>query len=384
MDTFTTAELARLMRDRNPPCVTVYLPTHVSGADGQQDPVRLKNLLQRAEEELTGTWMRAPEARRLLQAARDLPNDPAYWNYRSEGLAIFVSPDFFLTYRLPMALEEGVVVNRRFHIKPLLPIMSGNDRFLLLALSQNRVRLFAGSRWALEEVEVPNLPTNLKEALNYVGVDGSAQTHTAMRGDLGKQSAVFHGQGGLPDVRKDDLTQFFRQVDAALHPVLRGDTRPLVLAGARYLMPIYRKVTTYPHVAEEEFEGNCDYLTPYQIHQKAWPLVEPRFRAEGEAAALAQYRELAGTSRASHNLRQIVSAAAEGRIETLLVDAHAQQWGRYHPETGDVEVHDTREASDDDLLDLATVQTIANRGSVYSISRDAVPTGALAVAVFRY
>jgi hypothetical protein len=384
MDMFSKTELSQLMREQTPPCVTLYLPTHVAGADALQDPVRLKNLLQQAEDELSASWMRPVEARRLLQPARELPNDPLFWNQRGEGLAIFLSPDQMFAYRLPIAFDEMMVVSRRFHVKPLLPLVTGNDRFLLLALSQNHVRLFSGSRWSFEPVEVPDLPDNMKEALNYTDADRGSQTHTAMRGDRGKQSAVFHGQGGLPDSRKDDLTLFFRQVDAALRPVLREETRPLVLAGAKYLLPIYRKISNYPHIADEVLEGNYDYLTPHQIHQKAWPLLEPRFRAEGEAAALAHYRELAGASRSSYDLRQIVSAAMEGRIETLLVDNQAQQWGRYDPETGDVELHDSREASDDDLLDWATVQTLSNRGTVYSIPRDQVPTGALAVAVFRY
>ena len=79
------------------------------------------------------------------------------------GLVLFLSPEAFRPYRLPLAFEELAIVDRRFHIKPLLPLLAGGERFSLLALSQNNVRFFSMSRHAVETVEVPDLPANMKE-----------------------------------------------------------------------------------------------------------------------------------------------------------------------------------------------------------------------------
>ena len=73
MDAFGTGELRNLMGQQADPCVSVYLPTHVSGEEGQQDPVRLKNLLKQAEAQLIDGGM--PRCR--------CP--------RSHGLAIFIA-----------------------------------------------------------------------------------------------------------------------------------------------------------------------------------------------------------------------------------------------------------------------------------------------------
>ena len=62
--------------------------------------------------------------------------------------------------------------------------------------------------------------------------------HSAMRGSLGKQAAVFHGQGGHNETHKDDLLQYFRLVDASLETVLRESQAPLLLAGVDYLLPL--------------------------------------------------------------------------------------------------------------------------------------------------
>jgi hypothetical protein len=282
-----------------------------------------------------------------------------------------------------MTFDERVIVNRRFHVKPLLPLLTGGDRFLILALSQKKVHFFEASRSAIEQLEVTGLPTDMETALNYAGADRGLQVHSAMRGALGKQAAVFHGQGGQPDSHKDDLAQFFRLIDNALQPVLREETVPLLLAGVEYLLPIYREITSYPRMAERELVGNCDYLTAHQIHQRAWPLMEPTFQQAREAAA-AKYRQLAGTGKACDDLRLIVPAAHEGKIETLFVDLHALQWGSFVPETATLEMHAAYAPGDDDLLDLAAVATLMRRGTVYSVEPELVPGSSSAAAIFRY
>jgi hypothetical protein len=383
MDAFGTSQLQRLTGEHTAPCVSVYLPTHPAGEVGQQDPVRLKNLLQAAEVELSDVWMRAAEARRLLQAARDLPNDPAFWDKRSDGLAIFVAADWFECFRLPLNFDELLFINRRFHVKPLLPLLEVGGRFLVLALSQNSVRFFGASRDGIDRLDVAGLPTNMKDALNYTEADRGSQVHSSMRGSLGKQAAVFHGHGGQPDTHKDDLLRFLRLIDSSLKPFLRDERTPMLLAGVEYLLPLYREVNHYPHVVDCDLVGNCDYLSPYELRQKAWSLMEPVFRQASERAA-ARYRELLGSGKTSDGVEQVLPATDKGRVDTLFVRAGSQVWGVFNKETGEVELHETCQAGDDDLLDMAAVQTLAQRGTVYLLNREQMPSREPLAAVLRY
>lgn len=62
MRTLTREELKRLMEWRGGLCVSVFMPTHrVGPKDLEQDPIRLKNLLREAENQLVGHGMRAAE-----------------------------------------------------------------------------------------------------------------------------------------------------------------------------------------------------------------------------------------------------------------------------------------------------------------------------------
>jgi hypothetical protein len=53
MDILTRAELEQLMRKEQQWCVSIYMPTHRTGTDAQQDLIQLKNLLREAEKQLS-------------------------------------------------------------------------------------------------------------------------------------------------------------------------------------------------------------------------------------------------------------------------------------------------------------------------------------------
>ncbi len=82
-------------------------------------------------------------------------------------MAFFLAPQVFHAYRVPLLLDELGVVAHRFHIKPLLPLLSGDGHFFVLALSQKAVRLLQGTQYSISEVELPGVPQGIAEALRY-------------------------------------------------------------------------------------------------------------------------------------------------------------------------------------------------------------------------
>jgi hypothetical protein len=51
--------------------------------------------------------------------------------WQRAGLVTFVASDLFRYYRLSLLFEELVVVTERFHLKPLFPLLSGDERFMV-------------------------------------------------------------------------------------------------------------------------------------------------------------------------------------------------------------------------------------------------------------
>jgi hypothetical protein len=77
-------------------------------------------------------------------------------------------------------------------------------------------------------------------------------------------------------------------------------------------------------------------------------------------------------------------AAHDGRVQYLFADHRERRWGKYDATRRTAELHQNGQAGDDDLLDLAAVQTWLNRGTVYATRPNALPDQASVAAVFRY
>jgi hypothetical protein len=380
MELLSRAELETLIEEPEGLCVSIFLPTHRAGAQTQQDPIRLKNLLGEAEERLLAKGLRTQEVAGLLEPARELLADSVFWRHQSDGLAVFLSSGVFRYYRLPLNFEDLVVVADRYNLKPLLPLLTGDGQFYVLALSQNEVRLLRATRHSVSEVELEDIPESLADTLRYDDQEKQLQFHTGTAGGRGGRAAIFHGHG--PDDPKDDILRYFRQIDRGVQELLKGSQAPLVLVGVDYLLPIYREASRYPHTIEEGVTGNPESLRPEDLHERAWDAVRPRF-SEAQQNAAARYRQLAGTGQTSRDVREIVAAAYYGRVETLFVASGAQQWGVFDPDTGEVDLHEG--LGGEDLLDFAAIQTVLQQGTVYVTHPENMPTeDATAASVFRY
>jgi hypothetical protein len=379
-------DLRTLLEHRAPSSVSIYMPTHPIGDEVQQDPIRLRNLLDAAERQLIEGGARSPDAHKLLAPAQELTGPAEFWRQGGRGLALYLAPGEFHAYRLPLEFEALAVVTERFHIKPLLPLFTGDGRFLVLALSQNQVRLLEGTRYNVGEIDLPDVPKNLEAALERKGIEAKGrelQFHTPTAPGWGRRAAVFH-QAGTAD-EKDWLREYFRQIDAGLREMARDEPAPLVLAGVDYLLPIYREVSDYPTLVPEGITGNPETTRADELRARGWEVMRPRFAAAREQAA-EEYRRLAGagSKKASDDLEEIVSAAYHGRVQTLFVALEVQQWGDFDADRNEVTLHDKQAPGDQDLLDFAAVHTYLNGGTVYAVRREAAPDGAPVSAVFRY
>ncbi len=382
MDTITTEELKTFLT--RPPGwhVSLFMPTHRAGRNTEQDPIRFRNLLREAEERLLSKGLRSPDVREMLKPARDLGQEPRFWPNQSHGLAVFLTAEEFHYYRLPLPFEELVVISQVFHLKPLLPFFASDGHFYILTLSQNRVRLLEGTRHTVDEIDLESMPESMAEALQYDRFERQLQSHSDASSGTGGRSTRFHGQG-IGDRPKGRILRWFRVIDRELPNLLTGRRSPLVLAGVEYLFPIYKEANTYPHLLSDGIAGSPDELTPDELHTRAWPLVQPKFMEAREEAA-DRYSRLVDTGQSTADVRDAVLAAHGGRIDDLFVALGIQVWGKFDPSTDTIHIHEDPEPGDEDLLDLAAIQTILKGGTVYAVEPGQVPDNAPLAAVFRY
>ncbi len=371
MYALTREELEGLLEKQTGFCISIFMPTYRTGPEIQQNPIRFRNLIRKTEDNLRALHLRPQEIKTLLEPAQTLAGNVLFWRHQSEGLALFLSDGTIRSYCLPVPFDELIFVGDRFHITPLLPLLHGSERFYILALSQNSVRFLEGTKYHVEEIEMEGMPRSLAEVLAYGEPEKQIRFRTGMPGS-GERGTMISGHGAEVEDTKDNILKYFHLIDRGLQRALKDEQAPLVLAGGDYLFPIYKDTNTYPHLMAEGISGNPEGMTPEHLQRQAGKITEPYFR-KAENDALAQYRQSSGTGLTSDDIKEIVSAALHGRVGLLFVALGCHQWGIVYPDRNEVILQQEMGAGCDDLLDIASIQTFLNGGTVFAISQEKSP-----------
>lgn len=390
MDFEGKTDLRNLATERQGPCVSIFMPTREFGANLQAELLRLQQLLDQAVVELVAQGLSLAKAQEMLAPTRShMENSQHFLQKRSAGLAIFLAPGTSLVYHLPLVVKEIVKVGEHFYLEPLFSWLSGDGKFYLLALSQNQVKFFRGTRSTLEPVALPDVPHSWAEVQPYSEAESMRQVHSGGSSGLGSRhpAPVYTGQGSTGDEKliKQEIAQFLQQVDRAVNQVLAGQTAPLLVAGVDMLRGLYKEITHYHYLLPDPISGNPDHVSVEALQARAWNIVAPLFQQSRQQAILL-YRQLAGTQvgRTTRTLRLALLSAYEQRIDTLFVAADAQQSGTFDPATRVIEIDEQPQVGDEDLINLAAIYTLRNHGIVYVVEPGELPDAAPMAAILRY
>lgn len=338
------------------PWVSVFMPTHRHGAETLQGPVRLRNLVEQAERDLAASGTSAGDAEDLLAPVRALVDDAEFWQHQADGLAVFAAPGRSAHFRVPLELDEAVTVGPTLRVTPLIPLLSGDGHFLVLALSQDLVRLFDATRHRIGELDRGPIPASMAEALAHEDPERQLQVRSG-----GVGTAQFHGHGGGGEDEKAAVERYLRAVDRGLAERVGATRPPLVLASVGYYLPILQSVGSYPSIVDAVVEGNPDQLSAEDLHAAAWPLVEGAF-AEQSATDLDRYGIAAGTGATASGSAAVAEAAREGRVDTLFV---------------------VMGSAPDERLDRAVLDTLTQGGRVAGVDAP-IDADAAVSALLRY
>lgn len=383
MKTIGRPEIESLVQGEKWPAISIYMP--VSRVGDPQDSLRYKNFLTQVETRLVNEGMRTTEARSLLEQEYNLASEIGYWRQLgADGLAVFLSGQTVLRYPLPVAFQELVMVGRRFHVRPLLPLLIGG-RYLILAVSRNHLQLFQGDRYQVKEIDLPaDTPKSMADALQYEQ-EQRLQYHTKIASAGGQRAAVFHGHGAGVDDQNEHLERYFQIIDRTLFPLLENKECPVVLAGTEELQAVYRRITRSHTILSQGIAGNISDLAAEVLHLKSWEIALDYFSAE-ERMAVQRFRDNLDGGRVIDDLQSVLTAAFDGRVEDLFVAEHEQVWGIFDSDRRQVVV---KKQEDEDkrvveLLDEAVYWTFCKKGTVYVRKRHDMPGNSIICARLRY
>ena len=368
IDLPTRAEIESLMSYRGSPAVSIYLRTTPLTRDAQADRIELKNLLRAAIAEMEAANAARRDIRPIEEGVSALVEDDDFWIEQANSLAIFATPVWTRTFRLPNRLTTLVEVSDRFRLKPLIRSVTFPHHAFLLAISMGAVRLIEVSAdLPPHPVAVPGLPRNAADA-------SGRRSHLERRGDM--LSGESTSENAL-------LTRYARAVDQALRPVLTGHERPLIVAAAEPMASIFRSVCSYPHLADQVIPGTADRVPDHELAAAARGVLDAIYQEEiRKLGELYVTREDQG--RATADIAQAARAATFGAVDTLIVDMDADVPGSIGEEDGVVAFANQTGGASYSVTDEIVRRALRSGARVISARRADIPGGGDLAAILRY
>ena len=268
-----------------------------------------------------------------------------------DGLALFISENFFKFYKLDKSFKPMSVVQDYFFLTPLASLIERYPDYYVLTISQNDVDIFKGSYGSLSRISTKKVPENIAEARNAP-----------------KGAPIYHGHGAVKESYKNRLTRYARTVNRDLNEEVTDRNLPLVVVTTSFFYYIYREVNTYPNLLDDFIEGSPENMTILELEDESWEIVRSIFTREIQED-IRKYRDMLHTRKALKNIKEIVTSSYQARLEALFVEPDEKVWGNFFEDDNRVTVSSEREPDDEELLNLSLINTLRNGGKVYSLNQ---------------
>ncbi|NTU69182.1 MAG: hypothetical protein HGB02_09995 [Chlorobiaceae bacterium] len=375
---------AGLLKAHESPCISIYMPTGRRHPENLQDALHFKNLVNEARQNgvaLVGKRGIQPLLDRLIP----MIDDHDFWMHTLEGLAVFVSPDYYqvLPLQEPVAEQVSVTGTGKFHVKPLLRLFQGGDRFQVLAVTRTDLRLYEGNRFRLDEIRpAAAVPKNLVDAL---GFETTPPHQTiASFGVPGSGGTMRHGYSARRDEEELDSERFYRIVDREIEEWHSKPTGlPLILAALPEHQAEFRSVSRNPHLLDEGLAIDPRLVGSDELRQLAWELLEPRWEMRLDELR-AKYEEYYSKRLGDDDPYVIAKAARAGRVSTLLLDSDRRYPGSLDPATGRIVPGKDGDKCVGDVLEDLAMLVLDNGGEVLVLPSGKMPSQTGVAALYRY
>jgi len=368
------------------PCITLLLPPYRPGEPGEPLAALLKTDMQEAAKRLATRRIAEPVIADLLEPLHQLSHEEESLAGSGSARVIFRSHGVFRQLELPVppSPARDCTVGDCFWIRPILASLALPPHVYVLEVTKKAVTLLACGFTGVARVDLPKgTPKTLDEALGLDQPDHDLMNRSAAGPSIGAMHGVQFGTGSARETQHAHLRDFYGAVDRGVKQLLRWNQAPLVLAGVDEDVAIYRSVSTYSKLLEQGMHGSpgaapSGAMPPDQILRHAHDIALFDFERRA-GLELAESNERLAPARFATDLDGILRAAVEGRVSVLYLDDNGRRTGNFDGKVfgGSTNWHD------EDLLNVAAVETLLRSGVVYSLPSHLM-TGSVAAAAFRY
>lgn len=365
-------------------CVSIYLPMYKTGKEQNEHlaQANLKHCIKEVQKTLSEYQFSKEESNTYLEPVKQLIDTVELWRNPSDGLAIFLDTNQLVYYTIPIPFKTQTYVADHFYLKPLLPLYNDDGLYYVLELSMDHVKLHEASKYTFNDLFIEDFaPNKLEKAVGY---DFKPKMLQFRSGQAPHGAGMFHGYGEGKDDEKKEILAYFNTINNGLIKIIGDSKAPLILACVDKLFPLYKQVNSYSNLFDKNINGNPELMEKTKLHEASWHLVLPYFN-KTKQEKLKLFKDLYHTKKTTYEVEDTISAAINGKIDTLFIQDNIDLYGTYNRENEHVSLDKLKKANNASLSNLSALHTIKQGGIVFLLNADEMPVkGEPLNALLRY
>ena len=274
-------------------CVTITLQTHRTLPDNEKDPILLKNLIKEVQARLQESCGKS-----LVKVVMDKINTLAEnidHRHNLESLILFANEDMADYTRLPITVENRVVIDKTFATRDLVRALHRESSYYVLVLSRDRARLI--------------------EAFND---KVTAEIETGFPMDNSNLNPTQRAEAAIGNRQTMLLLEFFNRVDKQLNEIQKEKPLPVIVCTEESNFPEYLKIADKKEIIAGKLNGNRMQEKSHHIVDLAWPVIK-QLNKEKNNQRLAELHIAVNSQNFLTDFNDIWQAINEGRGKTLFV-----------------------------------------------------------------
>lgn len=315
--------LKELKDIRSDNCITIIMTTHRTKPDYLQDGLHLKNMVKEVENRLNADVGKR-DASKLVDRLNKLAEEIDH-SQNIETLMLFVNEDIAEYTRLPIPVEDRVVIDESFATRDLIRAMHLETGYYVLVLSQDKIRL----------IEAMN--DKVVQEIGDIFPMENAQFHmTRFEGAIGARQTSL-------------IQEFFNKVDKHVNSIRQGNPLPVLICSVDENYHDYLQIADRKHsIFDTYLNKNRIAESAKAIVEEAWKIVE-KYTVKRNNERATDLKNAVSANKFLSDTNEIWKAISEGRIQTLFIEQGLFQPARM--DNGEITYVSEEERSDTGVID---------------------------------
>lgn len=347
------------------PAISIFVPTHRTFPDNQQDAIALKNALKELETRLSETHDKREVPTRLEQIEKELAEHDH--NYNLDTLAIFSTPESTQIFNFPFKVKPRVIIDQHFATRDILRELNSSVHYYMVIVSRMNGRLF--------EVFNDQLVHEFNQEDELQGLEFPLEnTHLYTTSSNDRSNAT---------KEENYIKEFLNRVDKSVQEVYKQNPLPIIVVGDERTVSFYQQVCDNPSAIFATVTNSTN------LESEARLLIDDAqdkvnlYRTKLQQASQAEISQAKSQNLLIEDLSSIYRAAKEGRVDQIFIRKGYIQPATIDEETSNVELNSDTTNTDDIVDDVLSI-VIQHGGKANFLSGEFLDDNINLLAKVRY